>query len=191
MLIGLVGPARVGKDTVGDLLQLHHGFRRKAFADKVKEMALAIDPWVEIDYRQTVRLSQVTVFGADVGTRLWWDAAKLYPDVRLLLQRLGTEGGRQVLGEHVWAKACLPGPPDHPTVVTDVRFVSEAEHIRLLGGRLVLVERPGHRFGNGSSHVSEQEWRRIPVHDVIQNNAGLDELAVRVAVMVEALEGVK
>lgn len=38
MLVGLVGRAGAGKDTVAEVLVARHGFRRMAFADKLKEI---------------------------------------------------------------------------------------------------------------------------------------------------------
>jgi hypothetical protein len=52
MIIGLSGYAQSGKDTVAKILVDHYGFRRVAFADKIKEMVLETNPIVFIDEHQ-------------------------------------------------------------------------------------------------------------------------------------------
>lgn len=86
----------------------------------------------------------------DIALRIGWDGAK--DDTgRRLLQDLGV-AAREVLGPDVWVNAALADlPPD--VVVTDVRFPNEARAIQELGGRLVLVTRPG--LGPVNDHVSE------------------------------------
>ena len=89
MLIGLTGPPGCGKDTAADHLVKNHGFVRVAFADTIREVALTIDP-----YDHFFRLS-------DVINLIGWDRAKRQPEVRRLLQVIGTEAGRDVHGADV------------------------------------------------------------------------------------------
>ena len=42
--VALMGRAGAGKDTVASILTEHRGYARVAFADPLKEMALAVDP---------------------------------------------------------------------------------------------------------------------------------------------------
>lgn len=42
MIVGLAGYAQAGKDATGEILVRDHGFERRAFADALKEIALAI-----------------------------------------------------------------------------------------------------------------------------------------------------
>ena len=45
-LIGLSGMKRSGKDSTAEILQRNYGFSRLAFADKLREALLALNPSV-------------------------------------------------------------------------------------------------------------------------------------------------
>lgn len=137
-LIGLTGFARSGKDSVGSIL-VQEGFTRFAFADRVKDLALAIDPLITCAGPISVQhLSQVV-------TEKGWEEAKGNPEVRRTLIKVG-EGARIIFGDNIWVddleRACSSLDP-RPLVVTDVRYENEAEYIRSLGGQIWLVHRPG------------------------------------------------
>lgn len=147
-IIGLMGYARSGKDTAAKAL-IERGWTRIAFADAVREMALAIDPVV--DWEMGERLS-------DWVKQMGWEGAKQNPEIRRLLQAIGTEGGRKVLGENVWIDAALrkvsaAAMQGGDVVLTDVRFFNEAQAIRDWGGMVVQVNRPG--VGPLNGHASE------------------------------------
>lgn len=138
LLIGLAGRARSGKDTVAAHLIARHGYSRLAFADGVRDVAYATDPIVSTFNGGYDRLSHyVDTYG--------WEGAKELPEVRGLLQRLGTDGVRTVIGPFTWVD--LWGrkfrQSTGPVVVTDVRFPNEAEMLRRLGGAIARVVRPG------------------------------------------------
>lgn len=167
MIIGLVGPARSGKDTVAGLLVEHHGFVRVGLADAVKDMALAVDPLVLLG--KGWRLSQIV---EDKG----WEAAKEIGEVRRILQSLGTEGGRRIFGDECWVDVARRKSYGHDRVVwSDVRFRNEATRCR----HVVRVTRPG--FGPLNGHASEVEQASIVCDWVIVNDGTLDDLAGKVA----------
>ncbi len=157
-LIGLTGYKQSGKSTVAALL-VEHGWMELSFAEPLKQMLVALDPLIMIDdcpRRLSSALEHWTL-----------EEAKLrYPEVRRLLQRLGTEAGRHVLGPDVWvnlAEAKLRkarefewyrGCDKHSFVIPDVRFVNEAEMIHGRGGIVVRIVREGQV--SEDSHVSEQ-----------------------------------
>lgn len=161
-IIGLTGFARSGKDTVGQILVDQHGFERRAFADKLRAVALGADPYVEVEHG-FARLSSV-VNGDEWTCGVGWDRAKTdYPDVRRFLQRLGTEGVRDNLGSMTWIDAAMVGLRLHgvarrqsklAVVFTDVRFPNEVAAIQGLGGQVWRVVRPGVEPPN--AHASEQ-----------------------------------
>ncbi len=148
MIVGLVGKAGAGKDTVGRYMR-PMGWRRVAFGDLLKDALYALDPTVSLGGAQVSTRALVDAIG--------WDQAKVHPEVRGLLQRLGTEAGRGVLGESVWVDALMRQIHDRePTVVTDVRFPNEVQAIRGRGGVIVLVRRVGLEAGEGwRAHASE------------------------------------
>lgn len=178
-LVGLQGPKQVGKDTAATALVEEYGYVRLSFADGVREMALAIDPYVVLDVENDDGEVYLTVHRrlSEVVETLGWDEAKRYPDVRRLLQRVGTEGARETFGADAWvgrlsadwAEAGFP-----PAVVTDVRFPNEAEWIASEGGVVVRIRRPGFE---GGGHVSEtwdaEEW------PLVENDSSIEDLRWR------------
>lgn len=168
MLIGLSGYARSGKDTVGAILTERFGYARRSFADAVRAGALAIDPVVCSGRDGLMRLSSLV---GDLG----WETAKNLPEVRRLLQRIGTDFGRSLLGENVWVDAAFQGvSPGQRIVFTDCRFPNEASAVRASGGLMVRVERPG--VVSVNSHVSERALDDWTFDEVIENDGSIDKL---------------
>ncbi|MFJ2814388.1 hypothetical protein [Streptomyces sp. NPDC087294] len=111
-----------------------------------------------------------------------WEAVKgMYPEVRQYLQRLGTEGGRAVLGENVWVDALFRDYETWgPTVITDLRFPNEADAIRERGGLVIAIQRPGQELIPDAEHVSETALRGYLFDDVILNDGPVAQLRDRV-----------
>lgn len=203
MLIGITGLAQSGKDSIGKFLVEEHGFTRFAFADTLKEMALALNPYVE-----SSPAAETSLRLRDQVERVGWENAKMNPEVRRFLQVLGTEGVRDHLGEDSWVKAMdlklrgfgewtfkLEANPlgDHSiysspnAVITDVRFPNEAEYIWSVGGSVIRVAREnmdGTPFDNGigRDHPSERSVSGlIADFDVVGISGQLDLLYEDVA----------
>lgn len=171
VVVGFSGYAQTGKDTAASCL-LEQGFVRGAFADKMKTALIALDPFIDSGRR----LSEVD--GAIIETPsgpILSEAAKRIPEVRRLLQRLGTEAGRKTIGEDVWARALLDTGVPVKLVISDVRFPNEADAIRALGGLVVRVERPG--MGPVNDHESEVALDHYDFDAVIDNDGSIVDLA--------------
>lgn len=184
-IVALTGVARSGKDTVAGFMN-SFSYQRVAFADAVKEMVLALDPIIDGEVEdcrfgdnerdhQKVGFRRLQHYVAAGGM----EKAKEHPEVRRLLQRMGTEAGREVLGKNIWIDVArtkitsvLAG--NGRVVVTDCRFVNEAEAIRKMGGVIWKLERPG--AGIGTHHASEQQIGAIRADWVVLNNTTLDAL---------------
>lgn len=158
------GFARSGKDEAAKVLVEEFGFKRVAFADKLREVLYALNPIVDIehyvhddDFLQ--RRPVVIRYVQDVIDAFGWDGYKetnYGPEIRRLLQRLGTEAGRQTLWDSIWIDAALTGfGPDDKIVVSDARFFNEFDAIRERGGEIWRIERPG--VGPANGHASETE----------------------------------
>jgi hypothetical protein len=161
LLIGVSGYARSGKDTVGRILVESHGFKRRAFADKLKELALALDVHVA---------TSVASYG--------WEEAKNDSYVREYLQRLGASA-RDIVAEDIWVTALLKGLTQSANhVVTDVRFVNEANAIRGLGGFIWRINRPGINAVN--NHISEHQMSAYNFDAAIDNDGSLEDLEVKI-----------
>jgi hypothetical protein len=180
-LIGMIGRRRSGKDSVAETLVSEFGYARVAFADPLKEAALTVDPIVGVRVTDAIphalRLSTVV---DEIG----WEAAKdSYPtEARgTALQRLGD--AVRNLDADFWVRAAMSRvtASDAPVIVTDCRFPNEAEAIRLAGGIIVRVVRPGAVADPGvDSHPSETALDDYPEDFYVDNSGTLDELAADV-----------
>jgi hypothetical protein len=192
LIVGLSGYARSGKNEAANVL-VTRGWRQAAFADKLKDFLYSQNPLIPGHYGAgNLRLRTLV-------DRVGWDYAKVtYPEVRALLQRTGTEAGRQVLGQNVWVDALLDQHADAPAlVVTDCRFPNEADAIRERGGILIRVDRPGvgpAKDKYGRAHVSEtslddydfdhhliNDGSVVDLHDKLEGVANLVEPHLHIA----------
>lgn len=150
-IVGLIGYAGAGKDTLAKQLVDRYGWARLAFADPLRQALLTLDPSVRLDNGTYTQLTQfVAAFG--------WDHAKQHKEVRRLLQVMGTEVVRNLLGEHTWTQLMAERidrtPRSVPIVVTDVRFANEISMLAVpYQAQFVRIDRPGLTPVN--DHVSE------------------------------------
>jgi hypothetical protein len=178
MIIGITGYAGHGKDTVAKILIEDFGYRRIAFADKVREAALAIDPMVDVELHVPIRLTPLI-------SKIGWDKAKQFPDVRRLLQRVGTDMGRNIFGQNIWIQALFDqiigeefvNAETYNWVIPDVRFDNEAnEIVDAWHGKMWRVSRPGFDNGIGTEHTSEALIATLPVTAELANDGTIDDL---------------
>lgn len=174
-LIGLIGRKRSGKDTFASALAEVGGYTRVAFADPLKQAALALDPIVGpaplpgdcvSSYR---RLSEVV-------EALGWETAKdVVPEVRPVLQRLGTDAIR-ALDDNFWVEAGMEraGAIGGPVVFTDCRFPNEADAIRAAGGFIVRINRD--LPDDGDKHPSEVALDDYEADAEYDNNRPLEDM---------------
>ena len=176
-IIALSGYARSGKDEAAKVLVEQHGFIQVAFADKLREMLYQLNPIVKYEgvldkyHRGTWRVQ-------DVIDEFGWDGYKesgFSYELRQLLQRLGTEAGRQTLWDSIWIDAALTGlPDDAKVVVSDARFFNEFDAVRARGGYIWRINREG--VGPANDHISETEaegYDKFSLH--LNNNGTLEE----------------
>ena len=184
-IIALSGFARSGKDEAAKVLVEDYGFIQVAFADKLREMLYALNPIVEIEwYPTTTPRPAFRWHVQDVIDEHGWGGYKetrFGDEIRRLLQRLGTEAGRQTLWDSIWIDAALTGlPEDAKVVVSDARFFNEFDAVRDRGGRVWRIERDG--VGPANDHASEMEAIDYPHFSVtLRNDATLEAWRERVA----------
>ena len=150
MILGLAGYARSGKDTVAEYLVEKYGFVRMAFADPMREALLRLDP--------NINLAGMSVPLSMAVRGMGWETLKEdSQEVRQLLQRMGTEVGREMFGEHFWVDYAINAAVDsgHERIVfSDVRFPNEVSGIKSFEGNKVWhIDRPGVTPAN--DHISE------------------------------------
>lgn len=144
MIIGLVGKAQAGKDTVADYLVKHFFFQKAAFADDLK--ALCKDMFNLTDAQVNTQEGKAAI---DVRYGI---------TPREILQKVGTDWFRSVY-PMIWVdRLCnrLKREPNVDHVITDIRFPNEAMAIQQAGGLIVkLVRTDGNNLGALSNHPSE------------------------------------
>lgn len=174
-LVGMSGYAQSGKDTVGQILHDQHGFRRLAFADSLRELALKIDPFVPLPHETIIPEGWQTLSG--LVQHVGWEEAKTSGEVRRFLQDLGT-GCREVIDPDCWIKPVLrqiKSDRNFPTVITDVRFPNEAKMIKQLGGVVWRISRPG--YGAVNAHLSERSMDSWAFDHFLINDSSITELS--------------
>jgi hypothetical protein len=153
-VIGLIGYAGSGKDTVAELL----GIPGCGFADALKDCTLPL----------------ARMFGLDILTNR---ADKdVFREVLVAVGRLGRQ-----LDPDFWVKRLEL--PDAPTVaVRDVRYLNECEAILAVGGTLAYVSRPGVGPANEEEDRTIQEIFEAAREGMplvqIDNSGGLEDLEV-------------
>lgn len=169
MIIGLAGYARSGKDSAADALE-GIGFRRIAFADKLREFMYEMNPPISSIYGTVVPLR-------DIIDSRGWDGYKdtvWAKDIRRWMQVVGTNCVRGILGNDIWANATFDSMyMDKNYVLTDVRFMNEANGIRQRGGRMYRIIRAG--VGPANDHVSETALDNYDYDGFIHNDGTLEE----------------
>ncbi|MFF4054647.1 hypothetical protein ACFYZ0_02525 [Streptomyces sp. NPDC001708] len=177
LIVGLSGYSRSGKNSAAEAL-VQYGWRQAAFADKLREFLLAVDPVIPGPYGTgNLRLS---ILIREAG----WEYAKdHYPEVRALLQRTGTEAGRKLLGPNVWVDALFEEHADASgLVVPDVRFPNEAKAIADRGGVLIRVVRPGvgpAKDKAGRVHESEEALDYWKFDHMLVNDGSVRDLHLK------------
>lgn len=165
VLIGLAGKAGVGKDTAADYLQAKFDFVRYALASPIKEAIKAMFGLTDRHFERDMKEVVIPWIGKSP---------------RQLAQLLGTEYGRNLIGEDIWLRmakqrimaAADVGAPG--LVITDVRFDNEADMIRNAGGRIIHVWRD---FAKPvAAHLSEAGVKIDSRDYVLRNNGSISVL---------------
>lgn len=172
MIIGLSGYARTGKDTVANYLVDNYGFTKVSFAQPMRDALYALNPRVNFsEYDEMQRLR-------DVIDAHGWDNYKeteYGTEIRELMQRLGTEVGREQFGQNFWVDQAMKLVAQHDKVVlSDVRFPNEQEAIRNAGGLVWRIHREGVQAANG--HASETALDNVHPDLNLMNNEDVESL---------------
>lgn len=141
-LVGLSGLKESGKSSAAAAL-VEDGWLKVSFADPIREALIALNPLVEVDEG-----GNYYTFNESLVVLGWTRAKRELPEFRRLMQVFGTEVGREIIGQDIWVDIARKKVLDllisgHSVVLDDVRFGNEADMIRILGGQVVMIERPG------------------------------------------------
>jgi hypothetical protein len=172
-LIGLAGPARSGKDTAANYLVANRGYTKIAFADAVRECARALNPIVGYNH-----YAGRPVRWTGLESAHGYEDAKDHPvhgaEFRAVLQRIGTEMGRQTLSSEIWVNTLLDRlQPGVSYVIPDCRFPNEAAAITERSGVVWRVQRDvTGSYREGLRHVSETALDEWEFDAVLRNYRG-------------------
>lgn len=178
LLIGITGRAGAGKSTVAAYLEREYGCEELAFADPLVNMLAALFDTADVPscyLTERALKEQPTPLG---------------PSYRRLMQTLGTEWGRDIVGRDFWvgiARRRLDVRFLHgqPVVFSDVRFHNEAVLIKERGGTVIRVLREQAALIH--PHVSESQMDGISVDFELHNHGSLATLHDQVDRVVDAI----
>lgn len=176
-VIGFTGFAQVGKDSAAAFL-VERGWTKLSFADALRNALYALNPIISVEvymeddcYSDGSPCATVDRFVRlqEIFDSLGYEETKrAYPEYRELLQRFGTEVGREQFGENFWTDRVVAQIKEGGRyVISDVRFPNEAKVVHDLGGRVYRIMRDG--TGAVNSHVSDTGIDKLPVDGVIPN----------------------
>lgn len=127
-------------------------FNTERTEDWIRDELLTLDPFLDGD----TAISTLLDYSEED-----WDVAKADrfhgPELRRLMQKLGTEVVRDGYGAEAWIdhlqRRIEQGALPAIVVVTDIRFDNEAEWVLRLGGTVIRIDRPG--VGPVNAHASD------------------------------------
>jgi hypothetical protein len=200
MLIGISGIKRSGKDTIANVLIKDFGFKKIAFADKLKDIcARVFDLPVSVFHRDDFKdmvfeapviidvehiknlvtlLEEYTSIPNDAYNALMsTGCSKTLYSPREILQFVGTDLCRNCVNDSIWLdifNSIVKNTEGH-VVVSDARFTNERNLIKSLGGTNILVSRSN--LNNKDSHASENDLGDESSYDVhVKNDTTKEKL---------------
>lgn len=181
IIIGLMGKKDTGKSEVANYLMEKHDFGCAAYADNLKyKLADLLNIPIDDFYPQTEE---------DRKRRENEVLPKIGRTIRQLMQIYG-DGCREMLYKEIWIdlmdrllKERFYGSL---LVISDVRYVNEADYIRNNGGFIIKITNPKKRFED--NHVSEIEQDEVgPPFFIIMNDGSLKDLFAKVDKVLESI----
>lgn len=177
-IIGLAGVARAGKDTVGHILHDLYGYEVMSFSDVLNKALIALNPWVPFSIMDFGRVAPGMRY-ADLVSSSGYESAKEEPEVRRLLQAMGTEVGRNLLGEDIWVEAMFRNMPKGKLVtIVNVRFPNEFDAVKNRGGQVWRVHREGYAPALG--HISDTALEDFTFDWEVGNDSSIPALADKI-----------
>lgn len=168
MIIGFTGRKGSGKDTVASFLPFE--FEQVKFAGALKDMFRAFLIYCKVDEETIERMVEGDL--KEVPQEILQGKTP-----REFMQRLGTEFGRDQIGENLWVDAAMERAKSFDiSVFTDVRFDNEASAVKREGGVVIRISRPQALANEFSDHPSEKAIDSLDVDHNIKNDGSLGQL---------------
>jgi len=184
MILGISGKARVGKDTLGNFIiqefkDVHNrSFKHTAFADVLKLMcqehfSLSTEQLWGDDKEKMTKYPKPgkTAFSSNPAD--YWTAREIMQDFGSFYRKIDS---------NFWVNKLFKDMETDQIkdfVITDTRYINEAEIVKESGGLLVRVNREEVASIHNTSHESETGLDNYPEenYDIIIDNSGsLDDL---------------
>lgn len=160
MKILLIGKSGSGKSSVAKYIQNKYNYRIMSLGDKVKQVVYLILRYFDIPIN---------------GINDLYDTTKK-ETYRKYLQFIGTDIGRNIIGENVWCNAIFDEyAASDDVVIDDIRFRNELEifNDKSFDTLVIRIKRIGE---NNYDHISEKELEELPYDELIINDGDLKEL---------------
>jgi len=169
MIIGLTGNKQTGKDTCANFLVKNYNFIQLSYAEPLKNICRTLFDFNEEQLNGTKK---------EEIDEYW----KITP--RHAMQFIGTEFFRNQMEKLIpnieknfWIKLMeqriIKLKDKCNIVISDVRFLNEAELIRKYDGFIIKIIRNTNQYDN---HPSEIETNKINFNYIIENNGTYEEL---------------
>lgn len=187
-LVSFSGYATCGKDAAADLLVANDGYVKTYMSKPLEKALLMLDPIIFDGYWGRLP-ERYSIIHETIG----YDESKKIPEVRRMLQMLGTEIGRNMFGENAWVDLAFDdiirlSKNDQNVVITGVRYPNEIEMINSFGSgwhiASVWINRPGVEPVN--SHSSDNTLTPEDCDYVVENDGTLEDLYVNVMAALNA-----
>lgn len=177
-LIVIGGYATSGKDAVANILVEELGWYKTYMSRALEKALLTLDPYIPVDLIQNTFI-RYTEWHFSVG----YDESKKNPEVRRLLQSLGTEVGRDMFDQDVWLNLVCDDvtnkmKAEKNVVVTGIRYPNELLRFETLGALSLWIERPGVQAVN--THSSDNTLQKNDFDICFVNGGTLENLATQV-----------
>ena len=194
IVIGLQGKKRSGKDTFANFLVKHledKKVARNAFANPLKGMLSDISgvDFFSEENKETdmvfmlnmIKFQELTDLLLDVSVFYQLDefarlegfgTLYIYTSKRKLMQFFGTDICRKYKGDLYWVNKLVAPSDADVLIVTDVRFPTEVDKIKSLGGIIVEIKNP--LIESSDSHSSENAV--LPSDWEVYNSGTLNDL---------------
>lgn len=168
-LVAFTGEKGHGKDTAAQVL-VNMGFQPVAFAGALKAMTRAY-----LEYRgASPEMIERLIYGDLKETPSPFFEGKTSREFQ---QLLGTEFGREMIGQNIWINSFDDHVAQFDKVVcTDLRFPNENEYLYRRGAVQIRVVRPDKERNEYSVHASEQHIANLHVDIEIVNDGTVVDL---------------
>jgi hypothetical protein len=147
MIVGISGYALSGKNTVAELIkamQPEKNWQIKGFSHKLKQVASLLTG-IPSGMFESQDFKKLQLPG--------WNM-----DVRLFLQKLGTDAVRDGLHKDAWVNAMFCDYKEEDNwLIVDCRFPNEAEMVKAYGGKVIRIVR-GEPVNTHPSETALDHW---------------------------------